>query len=80
MEDLLDAMGFRLFRARYDGRVMRIEVAAEEIARATAEPARGRMIAEAARLGVERLDVDLEGFRSGKLTHAAGEPAVLVLR
>jgi uncharacterized protein len=79
MEDLLDAMGFRLFRARYDGQAMRIEVGAEEIPRATAEPARGRMVAEAERLGIARLTVDLEGFRSGKLTTAA-DPAVLVLR
>ena len=67
MEDLLDEMGFRVFRARYDGREMRIEVGADEIPRAAAADARGRMLAKASEIGVPLLSLDLEGFRSGKL-------------
>jgi len=67
MEDLLDAMGFRLFRARFDGREMKIEVGADEIARAAAPEARQRMLALAEAQGVPLVTLDLEGFRSGKL-------------
>ena len=67
MEDLLDEMGFRLFRARFDGREMRIEVGVDEIARAASAEVRARMLALRRRLGVPLVTLDLEGFRSGKL-------------
>lgn len=67
VEDLLDEMGFRVFRARYDGREMRIEVGAPEIERAVSAEVRGRILARAREIGVFLVTVDLEGFRSGKL-------------
>ena len=71
VEDLLDEMGFRLFRARFDGREMRIEVGVAEIERAASPEVRGRILALAGRLGVPLVTLDLEGFRSGKLSDFA---------
>jgi uncharacterized protein len=71
VEDLLDEMGFRLFRARFDGREMRIEVGVDEIARAASAEVRQRLLARASEVGVPLLTLDLEGFRSGKLTRLA---------
>ena len=70
VEDLLDEMGFRLFRARFDGREMRIEVGVAEIERAASAEVRARILALARRLGVPLVTLDLEGFRSGKLNDA----------
>jgi uncharacterized protein len=67
VEDLLDEMGFRLFRARFDGREMRIEVGVDEIARAASAEVRVRVLALAQSVGVPLVTLDLEGFRSGKL-------------
>lgn len=68
VEDLLDELGFRVFRARYDGREMRIEVSGSEIERAASTGVRARLLARAAEIGVPLVTLDLEGFRSGKLS------------
>ena len=67
VEDLLEEMGFRLFRARFDGREMRIEVDRPEIERAASAPVRARVLALAAEIGVPLVTLDLDGFQSGKL-------------
>jgi uncharacterized protein len=67
IEDLLDALGFRVFRARFDGREMRIEVEKGEIERAASAEVRGRILALAREIGVPLVTIDLDGFRSGKL-------------
>ena len=66
-EDALRALGFRQFRVRHHGDIVRIEIAREELAHAlTAE-----MAAEFARifksLGFKFVTLDLEGFRSGSM-------------
>lgn len=71
VEDLLDEMGFRVFRARFDGREMRIEVGVPEIERAASAEVRGRILARAREVGVPRVTIDLEGFRSGSLSTIA---------
>jgi uncharacterized protein len=71
VEDLLDEMGFREFRARFDGREMRIEVGVAEIERAVSAAVRERILARAREVGVAMVTVDLEGFRSGKLSTIA---------
>jgi uncharacterized protein len=67
VEARLAELGFRVFRARYDGREMRIEVEKDEIARAASAEVRGRILARAREVGVPLVTIDLEGFRSGKL-------------
>src|ERR1700751_310829 len=66
-EDALRELGFRQFRVRHHGDIVRIEVAREELARAL-DPA---MASEFTRifkaLGFKFVTLDLEGFRSGSM-------------
>jgi len=66
-EDALRAMGFRQFRVRHHGEIVRIEIALEEFPRAlTAEMAR-EFTALFKGLGFKFVTLDLEGFRSGSM-------------
>jgi uncharacterized protein len=66
-EDALRALGFRQFRVRHHGDIVRIEIAREELEQAL-NPA---MAAEFTRifkaLGFKFVTLDLEGFRSGSM-------------
>jgi uncharacterized protein len=66
-EDALRALGFRQFRVRHHGDIVRIEVADDELARAL----NPTMTAEFTRifkgLGFKFVTLDLEGFRSGSM-------------
>jgi uncharacterized protein len=66
-EDALRSLGFRQFRVRHHGDIVRIEIAAEEMRRALA----AEMAAEFTRifksLGFKFVTLDLEGFRSGSM-------------
>jgi uncharacterized protein len=66
-EDALRALGFRQFRVRHHGDIVRIEIAREELERAL-DPG---MAAEFTRifkaLGFKFVTLDLEGFRSGSM-------------
>jgi uncharacterized protein len=66
-EDSLRSLGFRQFRVRHHGDIVRIEIAADEMPRALAS----EMAAEFTRifkaLGFKFVTLDLEGFRSGSL-------------
>ncbi len=66
-EDALRTLGFRQYRVRHHGEIVRIEIAREELPRAlTAE-----MAAEFTRifkaLGFKFVTLDMEGFRSGSM-------------
>jgi len=66
-EDALRSFGFRQFRVRHHGEIVRIEIASEELARAL----NPKMAAEFTRvfkaLGFKFVTLDLEGFRSGSM-------------
>jgi len=66
-EDALRGLGFRQFRVRHHGDIVRLEIASEEMPRALT-PA---MAAEFTRifkaLGFTYITLDLEGFRSGSM-------------
>ncbi len=66
-EDALRALGFRQFRVRHHGEIVRIEIAREELDRALTPG----MAAEFTRifkdLGFKFVTLDLEGFRSGSM-------------
>jgi pyridinium-3,5-biscarboxylic acid mononucleotide sulfurtransferase len=66
-EDALRALGFRQFRVRHHGEIVRIEIARDELPRAlTTEMAR-EFITVFKRLGFKFVTLDLEGFRSGSM-------------
>ncbi len=66
-EDALRALGFRQFRVRHHGDIVRIEIAREELPRAlTAEMAR-EFTSVFKGLGFKFVTLDLEGFRSGSM-------------
>jgi len=66
-EDALRALGFRQFRVRHHGEIVRIEIARDELPRAlTAEMAR-EFTAVFKGLGFKFVTLDLEGFRSGSM-------------
>jgi pyridinium-3,5-biscarboxylic acid mononucleotide sulfurtransferase len=66
-EDAIRSLGFRQFRVRHHGEIVRIEIAREELARAL----QVEMAAEFSRifkaLGFTFVTLDLEGFRSGSM-------------
>jgi uncharacterized protein len=66
-EDAMRALGFRQFRVRHHGEIVRIEIAREEMERALS----AAMAAEFTRifksLGFKFVALDLEGFRSGSM-------------
>lgn len=66
-EEALRALGFRQFRVRHHGQIVRIEIAREELPRALDL----QMAAELTRifkaLGFTYITLDLEGFRSGSM-------------
>ena len=77
-EDALRALGFRQFRVRHHGDIVRIEIARDELPRALSP----EMAAEFTRifkaLGFQFVTLDLEGFRSGSMN--ALLPAAELLR
>jgi len=66
-EDALRGLGFRQFRVRHHGEIVRIEIAREELSRALdSEMAREFAVIFKA-LGFKFVTLDLEGFRSGSM-------------
>ncbi len=66
-EDALRALGFRQFRVRHHGQMVRIEIAREEMERALS-PAMAEQFTRIFKpLGFTYITLDLEGFRSGSM-------------
>jgi uncharacterized protein len=66
-EDALRAWGFRQFRVRHHGEIVRIEIAPEELPRALTSEMAAEFTAIFKRLGFKFVTLDLEGFRSGSM-------------
>lgn len=66
-EDTLRALGFRLFRVRHHGEIVRIEIAREELPRALTAEMAATFTTEFKGLGFKFVTLDLEGFRSGSM-------------
>jgi uncharacterized protein len=71
-EEELKALGFRQFRVRFHGDLVRIEIAREELARALDLEMAGRMTAIFKPLGFHYVTLDLEGYRQGAMNEALG--------
>jgi len=66
-EEVLFAMGFRQFRVRHHGELVRIEIAREEMARMLSLSMFEQASAALKKLGYKYVTLDLEGYRSGSM-------------
>lgn len=66
-EDALRALGFRQFRVRHHGDIVRIEIAQDELARALNPELAMEFTRIFKALGFKFVTLDLEGFRSGSM-------------
>ncbi|HTR27040.1 MAG TPA: ATP-dependent sacrificial sulfur transferase LarE [Terriglobales bacterium] len=66
-EDALRGLGFRQFRVRHHGEIVRIEIARDELSRALTEEMAREFTAIFKGLGFKFVTLDLEGFRSGSM-------------
>ena len=66
-EDAIRALGFRQFRVRHHGEIVRIEIAREELERALNPAMAAEFTAIFKPLGFKFITLDLEGFRSGSM-------------
>jgi uncharacterized protein len=66
-EDAVRALGFRQFRVRHHGDIVRIEISREELARALDPAMAAQFTSIFKALGFKFVTLDLEGFRSGSM-------------
>jgi uncharacterized protein len=66
-EDAIRALGFRQFRVRHHGEIVRIEIAREEMERALNPAIASQFTQIFKALGFKFVTLDLEGFRSGSM-------------
>lgn len=66
-EDAIRALGFRQFRVRHHGDIVRIEIDREELERALSPAMAAQFTAIFKQLGFKFVTLDLEGFRSGSM-------------
>jgi len=66
-EDAIRALGFRQFRVRHHGEIVRIEIARDEMDRALNPGMAAQFTAIFRALGFQFVTLDLEGFRSGSM-------------
>jgi len=71
-EEELKALGFRQFRVRFHGEVVRIEIAREEMERAFSMEMAGRLTGIFKSLGFKYVTLDLEGYRLGSMNEVLG--------
>ncbi len=77
-EDAIRELGFRQFRVRHHGDIVRIEIAREEMERALNPEVAAEFAAIFKTLGFKFVTLDLEGFRSGSMNSLL--PAAELLR
>ncbi len=66
-EDAIRALGFRQFRVRHHGEIVRIEIAGDELSRALSSVMAAEFTRIFKSLGFKFVTLDLEGFRSGSM-------------
>ncbi|MHB9028057.1 MAG: ATP-dependent sacrificial sulfur transferase LarE [Candidatus Latescibacterota bacterium] len=67
VEEFLERNGFRIYRARHHGNVLRLELGSEEIAALFRNGMRERVVAFAREQGFAYITLDLEGYRTGSM-------------
>ena len=71
-EEEIKALGFRQFRVRFHGEVVRLEIAPEEMEKALNLEMARRFTAIFKALGFKYVTLDLEGYRQGSLNEVLG--------
>jgi uncharacterized protein len=69
-EEAIRALGFRQFRVRFHGELVRIEIAKDELPRALTSQTAAAFAAIFKKLGFLYVTLDLEGYRQGSLNAA----------
>ena len=69
-EEALKSLGFEIYRVRYHGELVRIEIGPNEIARALDIEMARKMTEIFKSLGFQYVTLDLEGYRLGSLNEA----------
>ena len=76
-EEELKALGFRQFRTRFHGELVRIEIAREEMGRAMDLEMAQRFSAVFRKLGFKYVTLDLDGYRQGSLNEVLEQSLTL---
>ncbi len=71
-EDAVRALGFRQFRVRFHGDIVRLEISPEELPRAMTPEMAHEFTAIFKKLGFHYVTLDLEGYRQGSLNVVLG--------
>ena len=66
-EEAIRALGFRQFRVRFHGELVRLEIAKDELARALTPEMAQAFVEIFKPLGFHYVTIDLEGYRQGSL-------------
>jgi uncharacterized protein len=66
-EEQIKALGFRQFRVRFHGDIVRLEIAPDELPKALTLEMAQRFTAVFKPLGFKYVTLDLEGYRQGSL-------------
>lgn len=66
-EQILRSLGFRVFRVRYHGELVRLEIAPEEMERVLQKATVDQLAQDFRALGFRYVTLDLHGFRSGAM-------------
>jgi len=74
-EEAVSAFGFRQFRVRYHGDLVRLEFAPDELERALSVEMASKLTAIFKPLGFHYVTIDLEGYRQGAMNEALGGQA-----
>ena len=71
-EESIRALGFRQFRVRFHGELVRLEIAKDELERALTLEMAEKFTAIFKPLGFHYVTIDLEGYRQGSLNAVLG--------
>lgn len=66
-EDVLHDLGFRVFRVRYHGEVVRIELGEDEVERALSPEIRPTILSRCKAAGFKYITLDMQGYRRGSM-------------
>ena len=69
-EEILRALGFRIFRVRHHDTIARLEIARDEMTRALEPAITERLTRDLRALGYQHVTIDLQGYRLGSLNEA----------